>query len=99
MTPGWVPIPALWGYLTGVVLVVAGVAILLNRRARLAATLVGLLMTLLTFLLYFPILAMARGTSQIVEGVNYVADTLLFGGTALLLASALRDEASEFVGR
>jgi uncharacterized membrane protein YphA (DoxX/SURF4 family) len=101
VTPAWVPLPAFWGYLAGVVLVVAGVAILLNRRARLAATVVGVLMTLLTFLLYFPILVMARGTPQIVEGVNYVADTLLFGGTTLLLASALRDrdKASEFASR
>jgi uncharacterized membrane protein YphA (DoxX/SURF4 family) len=91
MTPAWVPLPAFWGVLTGAVLVSAGVAILLNRSARLAATVVGLLMTLLTFLLYFPILVMARGTAQIVEGVNYVGDTLLFGGTTLLLASALRD--------
>ncbi len=101
MTPAWVPLPAFWGYLAGIVLIIAGVAVLLNRRARLAATMVGLLMTLLTILLYFPILVMARGTPQIVEGVNYVADTLMFGGTTLLLASALRDrdEASEFAGR
>jgi peptidoglycan/LPS O-acetylase OafA/YrhL len=82
-------------------MIVAGAAILLNRRARLAATLVGLLMTLLTFFLYFPILTMAHGISQIGEGVNYVADTLLFGGTTLLLASALRDRdyVSEFPAR
>ena len=100
MTPSWVPLPAFWGYLVGVILVAAGVAILLNWRARLAATSVGLLMTLLTLVLYFPILVMAHGTAEIVEGVNYVADTLMFGGTTLLLASALRDryEAFEHAG-
>ncbi len=35
---------------------------------------------------------MASGTSQIVEGLNYVADTLLFAGTILLLAAALIDK-------
>jgi hypothetical protein len=46
-------------------------------------------MTVATVVLYHPLLFMASGTSQIVEGFNYVADTLLFGGMALLVASAM----------
>jgi uncharacterized membrane protein len=89
LTPAWVPFPIALAWLTGAVLLVAGVAILLNKHSRNAATLAGLLMVLLTLLLYLPILLMAAGTAQIVEGVNYVADTLLFGATILLLAEAL----------
>jgi uncharacterized membrane protein len=89
LTPAWVPFPIALAWLTGAVLLVAGVAILLNKHSRNAATLAGLLMVLLTFLLYLPNLLMAAGTAQIVEGVNYVADTLLFGATILLLAEAL----------
>jgi uncharacterized membrane protein YphA (DoxX/SURF4 family) len=88
LTPAWVPFPFFWAYLTGAVLLVAGTAILLNKRSRIAAAYVGLLMTLLTLLLYTPILAMAS-MPQITEGVNYVADTLLFAGTVLLLAMAM----------
>jgi uncharacterized membrane protein len=88
MTPAWVPLPLLWAYLTGAILLFGGVANLLNRRARAAATAVGAWAVLLSFLLYLPILLMARGPSQIIEGVNYVADTLLFAGIVLLLADA-----------
>ncbi len=47
---------------------------------------------MLTVRLYAPIMASARQSLEIFEGLNDVADTLLFGGTVLLLAGALRDE-------
>ena len=92
VTPAWVPVPAMWGYLAGAMLVVCGVCILLNKYARIAAACVGILMAVLTLFLYTPILAMASGVPQIVEGLNYVADTLLFGGAVLFLARALPQE-------
>jgi len=88
LTPHWVPIPYFWAYLVGAVLVVSGIAILLNKRSRIAAACVGLVMTLLTLFLYTPLLAMATKASLITE-LNYVADTLFFGGTVLFLAMAL----------
>lgn len=90
LTPHWVPLPFFWAYLVGAVLLVAGIAILFNRRSQIAATYVGLVMTLLTLLLYTPILAMVRQSSQIIGEVNYVADTLFFAGTILFLAMAIR---------
>lgn len=90
LTPPWVPIPFFWAYLVGTVLLVAGIAIVLNKRPQIAATYAGLVMTLLTLLLYTPILAMVRQPSQIIEGVNYVADTLFFAGTILFMAMAIR---------
>jgi hypothetical protein len=36
-----------------------------------------------------PILLTATGGMELIEGVNYVFDTLLFAGTILLLTSAL----------
>lgn len=89
LTPPWVPIPFFWAYLVGAVLLIGGVAILLNKRARLAATYVGLVITLLTLFLYTPLLAMVRQPSEIIGEVNYVADTLFFAGTVLFLAKAL----------
>jgi uncharacterized membrane protein len=90
LTPPWVPLPLFWAYLVGAVLLIAGVAILLNKRSQIAATYVGLVMTVLTLLLYTPILAMVRQPSQIIGEVNYVADTLFFAGTILFLAMAIR---------
>lgn len=89
LTPAWVPFPIAWVCLSGAILLVSGVGILLNKYSRQAAMSVGMLMTLLTVFLYLPILAMATGTAQLAEGINYVADTLLFGAAVLLLAEAL----------
>jgi uncharacterized membrane protein len=91
VTPSWVPLPFVWSILTGILLVVCGLAILLNKYAQRAAAGLGLLMTLITLFLYTPILAMAARSSHI-EALNYVADTLLFAGTLLFLARALSRE-------
>jgi uncharacterized membrane protein len=90
LTPVWVQVPEpwLWGYLAGLVLWAAGLALLLNKKSRTAAASIGLLMTLLTLLLYVPMLALAP-PAQLTEAINYVFDTLLFAGAALLLASAI----------
>jgi uncharacterized membrane protein len=89
LTPAWVPLHALWGYPVGAILLVAGTALLLNKWPRTAAACVGVVMTLLTVFLYLPILAVTRDPSQMTEAINFVFDTLLFGGTALLVARAL----------
>jgi uncharacterized membrane protein len=97
MTPSWVPFPRVWGYLTGAILLAAGIGLTLDKKSRTAATSIGALMTALTLLLYLPIWILVRGgtTPEIMEAINYVFDTLLYAGTALVLASALpRDPVS-----
>jgi hypothetical protein len=49
----------------------------------------GLWLIFLTLFIYLPIFAMAAQPAMI-EGINYVADTLLFAGTVLLVAGAMR---------
>jgi uncharacterized membrane protein len=92
LTPAWVPLHALWGYPVGIFLLVAGIALLLNRRPRTAAASIGALMTLLTLCLFLPILAITRDPALMTDAINFVADTLLFAGTALLVAAALPAE-------
>jgi uncharacterized membrane protein len=94
VTPTWIPFPSVWGYLTGAVLLAAGAAILVRKQARAAATWIGVVVTLLVLFIYLPILARATQISQVLEAVNYVADTLLFAGTALLLAESLPKSAA-----
>jgi uncharacterized membrane protein YphA (DoxX/SURF4 family) len=89
LTPAWVPWPHVWAALIGAILFIAGAVLLINKRPRLAAAIVGAVMTALVLFFYTPILAMDRGPNQVIEGINYVFDTLLFAGTALLLAAAL----------
>jgi uncharacterized membrane protein len=87
LTPAWVPLRLFWGYLMGALLLLAGVAVLANRRARLAATWLAIAVTLSVLLLYIPLMALA----PTVEAMNYVFDTLLFAGTIWLLAQASPD--------
>ncbi len=91
MTPLWVPWPSVWAYVTGAILVAAGIGLVLNRKSRIAATSLGALMTFLTLFLYLPMWIVARygTTPEIMEAINYVFDTLFYAGTALVLASAL----------
>jgi uncharacterized membrane protein len=89
LTPAWVPLHALWGYPVGAFLLIAGAALLINIKPRTSACWIGVLMTLLAALLYLPILALTRDPSQMTDAINYVADTLMFGGMALLVAGAL----------
>jgi uncharacterized membrane protein len=88
LTPLWLPGHLLWAFLTGAVYVVAGLSLILNKESRLAATWLGLMILLLVLVLYVPIVAM--NPADIGNGLNYLADTLLLGGSALSLAGALR---------
>jgi uncharacterized membrane protein len=91
LTPVWIPGRLLIDYLTGAILLVAGVAILLARKTRMAATYLGTWIVLLVLFIYGPILvaALANPSPDVkVEGINYFFDTLLFAGAILALASA-----------
>ncbi|HVR23994.1 MAG TPA: hypothetical protein VMU26_11835 [Candidatus Polarisedimenticolia bacterium] len=91
LTPLWIPGRLLIGYLTGAILLVAGAAILLAKKTRMAAIYLGTWIVLLVVLLYGPILITQMSdpsTAVKVEGINYFADTLLFAGAILSLASA-----------
>ena len=91
LTPAWVPGRLLIGYLTGAILVIAGASILLNKKTRMAATYLGTWIVLLVLFIYGPILIASLSdpnTAVKVEGINYFADTLLFAGAILALASA-----------
>lgn len=91
VSPPWVPFPVMAGYVAGGILMAGGVALALGIRSRVAAASIGGLMSALTVFLYLPILILASGgsTAEFNEELNYVADTLLYAGSALALASAL----------
>jgi uncharacterized membrane protein YphA (DoxX/SURF4 family) len=52
--PPWFPGRPLWAYLTGIIFVAAGAAIVLGKNARLAATLLGTILFLFFVLLHIP---------------------------------------------
>jgi uncharacterized membrane protein len=90
--PTWVPARAFVDYLTGAFLIAAGVCFLLMLKARVAATYLGTWIVFLVLVMYGPVLIGALadpGAAVQVEGINYFADTLLFGGAILSLARAM----------
>jgi len=85
LTPEWIPGRILLSYFVGVILILAGVCLLVNKKTRLAATSLGLTILLTVLWIYLPML-LAAPTD--VVALNYFFDTLLFSGAILLLANA-----------
>jgi uncharacterized membrane protein len=91
LMPAWIPGHRVISYLTGAILLVAGACILLKKKTRMAATYLGTWIVLLVLFIYGPILIASLldpSTDVKIEGINYFADTLLFAGAILALASA-----------
>jgi uncharacterized membrane protein len=92
LMPAWIPGHTAISYLTGAILVIAGACFLLNKKTRMAASYLGTWLVLLVLFIYGPILisSLANPSTDIqVEGINYFADTLLYAGAILALASAM----------
>jgi len=90
LTPNFIPAHSLWGYLTSVVYIVAGVCILLNKKAHLAAKWAGLFVLFTVILFCVPY--MLQFPSDIGKGLNVPADTLVLSGAILCLAGSLREK-------
>lgn len=95
LTPPGVPLPRAWGYAVGAVLLVSGLLLLLNRWARQAAAWLGMVLAVTVAILYVPMLGPAHGTDAIVEVIDYIGDTLLYAGAALIVAEALNRRRSD----
>ena len=89
LTPASIPAHLLWGYLTGAVYVAAGVCLLLNKKVRLAASSIGLLVFFLVVIIYVPIMVQ---NGDIGRGLNPLVDTLMLSGAALCLAASGREQ-------
>ena len=86
ITPAWIPGHLWWGYFAGAVLLVAGSCMLVNRRTREAATYLGAMVLVLVLFVYLPPMI---ATPLAIGNLNYFFDSLLYAGTALVLANAL----------
>ena len=75
-------------YLAGIVLIACGASLLLGKYKRIAATILGAVISFVVFGIYLPI--MIAIPADVPNGLNYFADTLLFAGTILVLANAFR---------
>jgi uncharacterized membrane protein YphA (DoxX/SURF4 family) len=91
LTPTWIFGHTLWTYLAAVIYAVAGVLLLTGKKSRAAATWLGITVLLVELVVYLPIGIVERASLE--NGLNYVADTLMFCGALLLLAGAMPREA------
>ena len=85
VTPEWIPGRMFLSYFVGVILILAGVCLIVNRKTRIAATSLGIAILLTVLWIYLPMLLAAP---KDVVALNYFFDTLLFAGAILLLANA-----------
>jgi uncharacterized membrane protein len=89
LTPVWIPGRIVLSYFVGVILILGGVCLLVNKKTRMAATILGLTILLTVLWIYLPLL-LAAPTD--VVALNFFFDTLLFCGAILLLANAFDRE-------
>jgi len=87
MMPANIPLPLLWMYLMGAILVVGGLCILANWHAFEGALAIAFGVLLMMLVVYTPILLAAP--SDIGVAFNYFMDTLMYCGAAFMLAAAL----------
>jgi uncharacterized membrane protein len=91
LMPAWIPGHAALAYVTGTVMIACGAEIVWGAKARLAATWLGIYCVAVVLLVYLPMLLAKPG--DIGVGMNYLADTMVFCGCALVLAEALPGDA------
>lgn len=84
LTPAWVPGHTAMAYITGSILTILGICLVFKWKERLAAAWIGIVVFAVVVLVYLPI--MAAAPSDVANGLNYVVDTLAFGGSALIVS-------------
>jgi uncharacterized membrane protein YphA (DoxX/SURF4 family) len=87
LTPTYVFGHALWTYVAAVAYAITGVMLLVGKKTRAAATWLGLTVLFIELAVYVPSAVVERADLQ--NGLNYMADTLMFCGAVLLLAGAM----------
>lgn len=86
-TPAWIPARFFWCYFSAAAYIPAGIALLINKRARTAATWLGIVVLLIILFVYLP-MEIAH-PADIANALDFLVDTLAFCGAIFNLASAL----------
>lgn len=97
LTPTYVWGHAIWTYVAAVMYGVFGILLLLGIRRRMAATCVALTVLFIEIVVYVPIAVVEFASLE--KGLNYMADTLMFCGAVMLLASAMPRESENAEAR
>ena len=85
LMPVWIPAHIVWAWLTGTILLVCGVAMILNRRTRLAGAVAGIAFFALTIFFYLP-MEIVHPSIEISGELDQLAQALAMSGAALLVS-------------
>jgi hypothetical protein len=88
LVPGWIPWHLFWAYFAGVALIASGVGMMVRVTARLAATLLGVMIFLWVLMLHIP-RAVADPYGAIGNEISSVFEALAFSGLAFILGQTL----------
>lgn len=86
IVPSFIPFPVLWVYVTGAGLVAAAISIFINKKTKLATTLLAVLLGLFIVLVHFK----GAASGDIPSTVSLLKDLGLLGG-ALVIAGISKD--------
>ncbi len=90
MVPSWLPMPIAFVYLTGLGLIGATVALIINKKAKLAMTLLGVMLLIFVFTIHLGGLMSDDQMVMQMAMSNLLKDTAL-AGAAFYIASGLED--------
>lgn len=88
--PAYIHGHSFWTYLCAVGYAITGILLFFGKKTRAAAVWLGLTVLLVELAVYVPIGVVERASLD--QGFNFMADTLMFCGTVLLLATAMPRE-------
>ncbi len=88
IVPAFLPLKIVWVYLVGAALVGAGLSILLQRRVRVVAALLGLMLLGFVVLVHVP--ALGNPALRQMETMNLLKDTALAGAAFFIAGQAGR---------
>lgn len=80
MVPSWLPGPTIWVYITGVCLLLAALAIILNRKAKLASLLLAILLTAFAVFIHLP----GFLDGEMAASASFIKDLGLAGGSLFI---------------
>jgi uncharacterized membrane protein YphA (DoxX/SURF4 family) len=87
LTPPYIVGHSVWTYVAAAIYAIAGVLLFAGKRTRVAAAWVGATVLVIVLVVYVPIGVVDR--ASLGNGLNYLADTLMYCGAVLLLARAM----------
>jgi len=90
LIPIWIPGHIFWTYFAGAALIASGAGIILNINARLAATMLGVMLFIWVLILHIP-RAIADPSGNMGNEMTSVFEALAFCGVAFILGRVLPD--------